>query len=351
MKILTGLFNIRFAVGIICIGVILSTTYNKLEANIAQVERNYIYAIAAHPVESTVAICSNEGVFIYDAESGESEQVSNIDCGTVAWINTNTLLALDYENGAIVNVLSSDLDEVPLENYSSEPSVAYNFQWSQDGQYLVNGIYNLLVWQVDNGDLVHELNGVPPNSFSLSPDGQLAAFRSSEMGVEVWDVSTETLSSILIEDMHVGDITWSPDGKYFAFDQIYNSVPTITIWDMEKNEVYGSWSYEVDKTKYSYGLFSTLAWNEDSDQVAISIQFVGKKGDYSNSVFIWNINSGEISEEFQNILGDIYGLSWGNLLAGVGYEVYADELYIWTADRFGKQTIILYNNLNKLDSR
>jgi hypothetical protein len=148
VKIFAPLSGIRF-VGAIFLSMTPVITQGELYSSTFQTDRNEIRAIDAHPLEPKVAICSTEGIYLYDATTNETEEVSPLNCATVTWTNANTLMAVDSKTGSLINVLSPDLNALQLPSYPLAPATNYYFQWSQDKKILVNGVQGHRFWYID----------------------------------------------------------------------------------------------------------------------------------------------------------------------------------------------------------
>lgn len=159
-----------------------------------------------------------------------------------------------YKNFEIIKFveLSSDIGDVAI---------------TPDGHLLaVSTRENVLIYEFDNLKLIHSIERSATN-LVFSPDGKTLAMGMGDWNfckepgpVELWDVSTWNLQQTMDEEFDcIGDLVFSPSGKYLAVSNFY-----IVVWEIDGNEhklKFQNWGCDV--------LEGNLAFTKDEKKLIV----------------------------------------------------------------------------------
>lgn len=91
-----------------------------------------------------------------------------------------------------------------------------------------SGDYKVRIFDISSGKLLHELIG--PLSYGYEPkfnhDGSKIVFRN-EQGLAIWNMKSEKLDTVFIEENDVSDVRYSPEGKFIYLEHGNGSLQLI----------------------------------------------------------------------------------------------------------------------------
>lgn len=95
----------------------------------------------------------------------------------------------------------------------------------------------VLIYEIENFNVIKNIQRSATN-LTFSPDGKMLAmgmgdwhFCRERGPIELWDVNTWTLLQTIDEADCIGDLIFSPSGKYLAFSNFY-----VTVWEIVSEE-------------------------------------------------------------------------------------------------------------------
>ena len=227
---------------------------------------------------------------------------------------------------------------------------ATSLDLSPDGQTVLLGIADgsIILWDHTSGDVLQILKGHDGkvNEVALSPSGLTALSGGGDAQVIYWDLQTGRVIHRLGSESrgHSGTVRTvdiSPDGRFavsggFQGDSYLNPGELI-LWDLESGREirrFDGQLYGVVKARFSLGGDAILA---SSGDVEIMIATGGGQGLVLTDMLLWDVESGEIKETFDNLDHDVYDLSIspdGALaLAGSYYDNIASLWDLETGER------------------
>jgi WD40 repeat protein len=229
--------------------------------------------------------------------SGHTDNVND-----VAWSSDDSLL------------VSASLDRRILvwdtTNYQAMATLGghtgnvYSVSWLSSTEVLAAGTTgSVVIWDSINAKVI---TTIPVDgwvsSVAWSPDGNLLAYGTGDGQIEILD---------LIQDIHIGtylgdkrndvnSISWSPDGRFIAADSFSN---TISIWNVQTGELVRNLSgHSAD--------VNALSWSPNGAFIA--------SGSRDNNAIIWNVDTGDLITLLTGHTDWIHSISWsptGDLLA------------------------------------
>lgn len=145
------------------------------------------------------------------------------------------------------------------------------------------GKWGLVLYNLDGS----QKQVVVPNGNwgALSPDGSRVVYSSSDNGIHIIDLASQTEK--VLPGAGGFNLHWSPDGKQIAYigmaDSVINSVFVVNVDDTQARQI-SNWSYEA-----------VIGWSPDSTQLYFVAPFTGGA---AWKVYSFDIASGTVEERF-----------------------------------------------------
>jgi WD40 repeat protein len=215
---------------------------------------------------------------------------ASVELAATAIIETATETSLPSPSP---NALPPQINAGNVDNLSVYLTFGYgeilrSLAFSPDGTVLAsaggnNEDFDIRVWDVNNGQLLHTLQGHTSIVWGIafSPDGALLASASSDRTVKIWDWSTETLLHTFDFRNEIVSVEFSLDGQTLAVGGV-DEWPNAAIW------TYSVPSWQPLLKLAEYWNIPDLAYSPDGQLL------VG--GGTSRNVRVWRTSDG--AEQF-----------------------------------------------------
>ncbi|MDX2078493.1 MAG: WD40 repeat domain-containing protein [bacterium] len=116
-------------------------------------------------------------------------------------------------------------------------------------------------WDVETGDLLHQITDKQVRRFSYSPDGTMLALSSVEWDSDTntYDISVEVLNAdtyIVQDDMKIDDLAYgltlsvTPQGNFFLYG-VDREKGVAVLWDVETESIFLELTVDADDISYS----------------------------------------------------------------------------------------------------
>ncbi len=256
---------------------------------VARFEKGGISDVAVSPDENLIAIASRLGVWLYDAHTKDFVSLMAIE-GTgllskVAFSPDGTRIVTGDWDGKIT--LWDLKTATALATYTHKGYIN-SITFSPNGKFIATGSTDATatLWDVETGTACFTITHQDSvTSTTFSPDGTLLATSSRDSTATLWHIDTEEIRwtfthesrEITFDIGHVetfntggiGDIAFSPDGKYFATAGQRTDLCT-TLWDVETGEQLWRVTHEkqIDAVAFSPDGTSMATYYED-DAVSV----------------------------------------------------------------------------------
>ena len=224
---------------------------------VARFEKGGISDVAVSSDENLIAIASRLGVWLYDAHTKDFVSLIAVE-GTgllskVVFSPDGTRIATGDWDGK--TTLWDINTETALTTYIHK-SYVNSITFSPNGKFIAISSRDATatLWDVDTGTACFTITHQGSvTSTTFSPDGTLLATGSSDATATLWHIDTEEIrwtfrhekqeKSVTFDSGHVqtfntggiGDIAFSPDGRYLATAGQRMDCSTI-LWDVETGE-------------------------------------------------------------------------------------------------------------------
>ena len=199
---------------------------------------------------------------------------------------------------------------------------AASLDLSPDGQTVLLGMADgsIILWDHTSGEVLLILKGHDGkvNEVAFSPSGLTALSGGYDAQVIYWDLQTGREIYRLGSESggHSGTVRTvdiSPDGRYAVsggfIGELYSYPGELILWDLESGREirhFDGHLYGVVKARFSLDGDAILAGSGD---VEIMIATGGGQGLVLNDMLLWDVESGEIKEAFDNLDHDVYDLA------------------------------------------
>jgi hypothetical protein len=302
----------------------------------------------------TLIATPSDAVQILDAQTG----ALRAELGGYSWYPDDAAYSPDGSLVATTSLTRVNLWDAHTGEWKRAFAPAHieaGLSWSPDSRLLAVGGKHPMIWDVQTGQLIHELDDGTPRPFrhslvAFSPRGDLLAATAGsfideffttqetdeEMSEEYWDYGDgdrvlvwgtdgRLLQTIMLEGT-VSALAWSPDGTILSVswtqievdgDNRYFS-PKGTLWNIDTGERITEWDWNV-------GFWpSPILWSPDS-RILASISSLG----------LWDAQTGSQLYTFETRSCD--GSCWGNLdvfafnrdgsaIMGIAYDL----IHVWS---------------------
>ena len=253
---------------------------------VARLERGGISDVAVSPDENLIAVASRLGVWLYDAHTKDFVSLIAVeDAGLLSKVvfspDGTRIAAGDWDGKTTLWDINTGK---ALATYIHK-SYVNSITFSPNGKLIAISSRDATatLWDVETGTTIFTITHQGSvTSTIFSPDGTLLATSSSDATATLWDIDTEEIrwtfthekqeKSVTFDSGHVetfnrggiGDIAFSPDGKYFATAGQYMDY-SAALWDIETGEQLWCVTHEkrIDAVAFSPDGTSMATYHED----------------------------------------------------------------------------------------
>jgi WD40 repeat protein len=263
--------------------------------------------IAWHPDGATLAIKQGNAIILY-TDTFEMIETFPILSPTIdaygeeiGWSPDGDRIAIlaDYIHTlGVLDVTTGTWEEdddpanlsqrLPWRSGNQPRPMMYDFAWNPDGTLVaITNVREIQLKDTNTYEIVNVLQAETEEGYAIqriawSPDGvYLAAARTTGKGIEIWDMATLELVTILTGDFErIRSLDWNFDGTRLASANGNN----VQIWDA------ANWELTIELHGHADEIYR-VTWNPVDNRIAT-------RG-LDNTVRIWDGNSGEQLELFQ----------------------------------------------------
>ena len=224
---------------------------------VARFEKGGISDVTVSPDENLIAIASRLGVWLYDTHTKDFVSLIAVE-GT----------------GLLSKVV-----------------------FSPDGTRIAAGDWDgkTTLWDINTGTtLATYIHKGYVNSITFSPNGKFIAISSRDATATLWDVETGAACFTITHQGSVTSTTFSPDGRFIATG---SSDATATLWDIDTEEIRWTFTHERREKSVTFdsghvqtfnrGGIGDIAFSPDGKYFATA----GQRMDYSAS--LWDVETGQ----------------------------------------------------------
>ncbi|MYA71347.1 hypothetical protein F4009_07795, partial [Candidatus Poribacteria bacterium] len=256
---------------------------------VARFEKGGISDVAVSPDKNLIAIASRLGVWLYDAHTKDFVSLMAVE-------GTGLLSKVVFSPDG-TRIVTGDWDgKTTLWDINTAAALATyihkgyinSITFSPNGKFIATGSRDATatLWDVETGTACFNITHQDSvTSTAFSPDGTLLAASSRDSTATLWHIDTEEIRWTLTHESReitfdighvetfntggIGDIAFSPDGKYFATAGQRTDLCT-TLWDVETGEPLWHVTHEkqIDAVAFSPDGTSMATYYED-DAVSV----------------------------------------------------------------------------------
>ena len=256
---------------------------------VARFEKGGISDVAVSPDENLIAIASRLGVWLYDAHTKDFVSLLAVE-------GTGLLSKVVFSPDS-TRIVTGDWDgKITLWDLKTATALATyihkgyinSITFSPNGKFIATGSRDATatLWDVETGTACFTITHQDSvTSTAFSPDGTLLAASSRDATATLWHIDTEEIRwtfthesrEITFDVGHVetfntggiGDIAFSPDGKYVATAGQRTDLCT-TLWDVETGEQLWCVTHEKQINAVAFSPDGTsMATHYEDDAVSV----------------------------------------------------------------------------------
>lgn len=204
----------------------------------------------------------------------------------------NIILIWDANTGKHLNTISDIKGEL------------YQIKYSTDGSIIVsNSSETTQLWDPNTGQLIRNINGISGwidcAYYSKNANTILTSiyFESEDDGTFLWDGRTGEHIRDLNYSGAIGSVSYSPDGKIIAIENVHVSV--VSLFDISKRQHVGDLAGHVSLESCGGGTISDVRFSHNGQAIATA-------SSVDATAIIWNPNTGK---RLKTLTGHTGGIS------------------------------------------
>ncbi|MBI5928951.1 MAG: WD40 repeat domain-containing protein [Chloroflexi bacterium] len=313
-------------------------TLNSREQEWVTIGRGTAESIAWHPTRNEIAVSGTTGIWLY---TSEFQDIGHLDDGE------RQTSFIEYSPDGTKIAASSNYGQVYIWDLETEQitasfedqtigALARSITWSPDSRMIATtqgqDEKTVDIWEISTGNLIDSFTDVYRiSAIDWSPDGEKIAVVLLGYGIQIWDTTTSTSSTISVEnDLGIISITWSPSGKFLAGP----AGSEIIVWEIDH--------YTISSRLHSASSYvRAISWNPNNGQIAAATGN-GSAVREDGEIVVFDISIGQLVSTLGNFRYWATALDWssdGVLLAGLSLD---NSIKIWNTET--KQLISTLDN-------
>jgi WD40 repeat protein len=256
---------------------------------------------------SLVAVSTDEGVFVWDANSGlllhtlDGHPVDPIDeieinqdydsrVENLSFSPMNQLLATSNRFDRAVLLWDALSGQIVQTLYTHEEDTIEAVEFSPNGEFIAARLmHSIKLWETETGELVQNL-AVASDIIAFSSDSKLLAsgFGRLTSEISIWELESGEQVDLLQVPLSVKNLSWLDDNKVVA-----NTTSTILVTEgfTYVGAAIHEWNVESDDVR-TYSLSPESPFNQElnSDEVLLGIGW----GNPPDELLVWERTNNEI---------------------------------------------------------